>query len=313
MNVKITPSDEEPAIHETAMVDGEAVISPGAIVGPYSQIGAGCSVGIGSVLATHVVLGSDVRVGDRVLIASGAYVSNGVELSEGVSVGPNVVFVEGKLDGAATTVGPGASIGANASILSGVAIGMNVTVGAGSVVTREVPPFATVVGTPARIVGYQSSPEFKVTKHLRASEIESDDFPLSIGQATLSLQPRIDDIRGSLTFGEVPVQLPFAPVRYFLVYGVPTREVRGEHAHHKLHELVTCVHGECAVTVDDGYTRAEVVLDRPDVALHLPPKVWRCHYNYSRDAVLLSFCSEPYDGDDYIRSYAAFRHEVTGG
>ena len=118
--------------------------------------------------------------------------------------------------------------------------------------------------------------------------------------------PRVIDLRGSLTFGEVPTHLPFEPIRYFLISEVPSSEVRGEHAHRTLHQLLICVQGEVAVAIDDGSERGELVLDRPDVALHLPPLVWGRQYRYSSDAVLLVLASDVYDDADYIRTYDEF-------
>ena len=87
---------------------------------------------------------------------------------------------------------------------------------------------------------------------------------------------------------------------------ITQREVRGEHAHKRLHELLICLKGSCAVMVDDGTYRDEVVLDSPTTALHVPPGLWRVHYKYSPDAILLSLCSDPYDANDYIRDYNDF-------
>lgn len=85
--------------------------------------------------------------------------------------------------------------------------------------------------------------------------------------------PLINDLRGALTFGEVNTNLPFKPKPFFVVFNVPSREVRGEHAHHQLNEFLVCLRGSCAVAIDDGKHRDEVVLDTPTVGLHLPPNV----------------------------------------
>lgn len=68
--------------------------------------------------------------------------------------------------------------------------------------------------------------------------------------------------------------------------------------------------GECSVAVEDGSTSGEFTLDRPDVALHLPPMVWRTHYKYSPEAVLLVLASSQYEASDYIRDYSEFAREV---
>jgi hypothetical protein len=64
------------------------------------------------------------------------------------------------------------------------------------------------------------------------------------------------------------------------------------------------------VLIDDGKHRQDVRLDRPDVALYIPPMIWGTQYRYTRDAVLLVFASHPYDADDYIRTYDEFLEEV---
>jgi hypothetical protein len=64
--------------------------------------------------------------------------------------------------------------------------------------------------------------------------------------------------------------------------------------------------------VNDGTERAEIVLDRPDVSLHLPPMIWAAQFHYSRDAVLMVLCSHVYEADDYIRDYDEFERLTSG-
>lgn len=296
---------EPPRLHPTARIGANAIVGNGVSIGEHSE------------LAVNVVIGSSAAIGARASIGAGAFLAAGSIVGDGVVIGPNasVLGVEESQDPSApgarmTTVHDGASIGANASVIGGVTVGVNAVVGAGAVVTRDVPPFATVVGAPARIVGYRSSPSFTVRSQLRASSLADDEFPLTIGRAKLARLPLITDLRGSLSVGELPTDLPFPPQRYFVVFDAPSREVRGEHAHLTLEEYLICVHGECVVAVDDGTERGQVVLDRPDTALHLPPMVWSIQYDFSPDAVLLVLASDVYDPDDYIRSYEEFREAV---
>jgi hypothetical protein len=267
-------------------------IDPSAHVDPNAHVGPGCHVGPGSA------------------IASGAFLQGEVHLGAEVTVAPNAVFTSRSFaeDAASppTVVGDGVSVGANATVLAGVTIDRHAVVGAGAVVTHDVPAYAVVAGNPARIIGYASSPASSAPDQVVASTLSDDDLPLTIGAAELRRLPSVVDLRGALSHGEVPSELPFAPRRFFLVYDVPTREVRGEHAHKELDELLICVNGEIAIAVDDGEHRGELVLDRPDVALRLPPMVWSRQYRYSPDAVLLVLASDPYDADDYIREYSEF-------
>ena len=116
----------------------------------------------------------------------------------------------------------------------------------------------------------------------------------------------VSDPRGTLSAGEFDRDLPFVPRRYFLVYDVPGEHVRGEHAHRACHQFLLCVRGQIAVAAEDGRQREEIILDRPNLALHVPPMVWCAQYKYTPDAVLLVFASEHYDPADYIRDYGEF-------
>lgn len=114
------------------------------------------------------------------------------------------------------------------------------------------------------------------------------------------------DMRGSLSVGEFAEDLPFVPQRLFMVYDVPSQEVRGEHAHKKCHQFLICTRGSVRVLLDDGTNRREYTLDHPDQGIHVPPMVWGTQYKYSPDAMLLVLASHTYDNDDYIRDYTSF-------
>ena len=114
------------------------------------------------------------------------------------------------------------------------------------------------------------------------------------------------DLRGSLVAADFSSDLPFVPRRAFTVFDVPTKDVRGEHAHHKCEQFLLCLVGSVSCVVDNGQMRQEFRLDRPDIGLYMPPMTWGTQYNYSPDAVLLVFASHEYDGADYIRDYDEF-------
>jgi acetyltransferase-like isoleucine patch superfamily enzyme/dTDP-4-dehydrorhamnose 3,5-epimerase-like enzyme len=264
-------------------------------------IGPDCNI------CDQVFIENQVRIGARVTIKSGVQVWDGVELEDDVFVGPNATFTNDLFprskryqEATRTLVRQGASIGANATILAGVVIGRNAMVGAGAVVTKNVPPNAIVVGNPARIKGYVASTSKRRLAPTRAHEsLEGSQVP---GVRVYQL-PLVNDMRGNLSVAEVGAHLPFVPQRYFIVFDVPSEEVRGEHAHKTLHQFLVCVKGSCAVVVDDGIHREEIVLDQPNLGVHIPPLVWATQYKYSRDAVLLVLASDKYDPDDYIRDY----------
>jgi dTDP-4-dehydrorhamnose 3,5-epimerase-like enzyme len=118
--------------------------------------------------------------------------------------------------------------------------------------------------------------------------------------------PLVEDMRGDLSVGEFSRTIPFVPKRYFFVFNVPSREVRGEHAHIACEQFLICVNGSVSIVVDDGKTSEEFLLDSRNLGLHIPPMTWGVQYRYSPDAVLLVFASEFYDDQDYIRDYGEF-------
>lgn len=298
--------------HETAIVESPSV-GPGTRIWAFVHILPGAVIGAACNICDHTFLENDVRIGDRVTIKCGVQVWDGITLEDDVFVGPNATFSNdlfprsGKHPEryARTLVKRGASIGANATILPGLTIGEKSMVGAGAVVTSNVPPRAIVAGNPARIVGYDGAGS------LSAAAVSS--IPAEVGVSatrvagvTLQRLPHVHDLRGNLSFGEVASQIPFEVKRYFLVYSVASKEIRGEHAHRSLHQFLICVHGRCHVVADDGSNRQEFVLDSPTVGLHLPPMVWGIQYKYSEDAVMLVLASDRYDAGSYIRDYSEF-------
>ena len=128
----------------------------------------------------------------------------------------------------------------------------------------------------------------------------------SVRGVTLHRLPKVLDLRGNLTVGEFGRSVPFEARRYFMVFGVPNAEVRGEHAHRTCHQFLICARGSLSVVADDGASREEFHLDDPSIGIHLPPLTWGIQYKYSADAVLLVFASEFYDTQEYIRDYAEF-------
>lgn len=290
------------AIVESARVGKATRVWAFAHILPGAVIGEDCNI------CDHVFIENDVAIGDRVTIKSGVQLWDGVRLEDDVFVGPNATFTNdpsprSKRYPAEFTkiiVQKGASIGANATILPGVTIGQNAMVGAGAVVTRDVPPNAIVTGNPARIVNYVT--EHSQSKTLVSSSPAPRERMIIAGVSLIEL-PEITDLRGSLTFAEFPGLLPFTPHRLFLVYDVPGKDVRGEHAHKELHQFLICVKGECSVVVDNGSVRAEARLDRPTLGLHLPPMIWATQYKFTPDATLLALASDIYKAEDYIRNY----------
>ena len=299
--------------HPNAIVESNN-IGDGTRVWAFAHILPGAIIGNECNICDLTFIENDVVIGNRVTVKCGVQLWNGITIEDDVFIGPNATFTNDPFPRSKqwlekftrTVVKRNASIGANATILPGITIGQFAMVGAGAVVTKDVPPNAIVFGNPARIQGYvNTSDETWETKKI------SDDDKLwieEIGVKGVKLYhlPQIEDLRGKLSVAEELCGLPFLPKRYFLVYDVPSKEVRGEHAHLTCDQYLVCVKGKCSVVVDDGKRRAEILLDKPNLGLYVPAMVWAIEYKYSSDAVLMVLTSEVYDSSDYIRDYATF-------
>jgi acetyltransferase-like isoleucine patch superfamily enzyme len=294
------------AIVESSRIGARTRIWAFTHVLPGAVIGEDCNI------CDHVFVENDVVVGDRVTVKCGVQLWDGVRLEDDVFVGPNVTFTNDPFPRSRqrpaafspTTVRHGASIGANATLLCDLTIGPGAMVSAGAVVTRDVPANAIVAGNPAQIIGYVGTDVHELASTPSTTEgLE----PLAVGGVTVHRLPVVRDMRGSLAIAELGDQLPFVPKRFFVVHDVPSRHVRGEHAHRTLRQFLVCLKGELSLIVDDGARRQEVRLMRPDVGVYLPPMVWSVQYRFSPDAILLVLASDPYDPDDYVRDYDQFR------
>ena len=146
-------------IHALADVQATAIgagtrIWQFVIVLPGARIGDDCNI------CSHCLIENDVVIGDRVTVKSGVQLWDGLRVGDDVFIGPNVTFTNDKYPASgntsfkllSTSIEAGASIGGGATLLPGVLIGAGATVGAGAVVTKNVPPGATVVGNPARAI-----------------------------------------------------------------------------------------------------------------------------------------------------------------
>ncbi|MDP3674468.1 MAG: acyltransferase [Novosphingobium sp.] len=153
-------------IHPTAIVDDGAEIGDGTRVWHWVHVCAGARIGRDCSLGQNVYVGNRVSIGDNVKIQNNVSVYDDVTLEDDVFCGPSMVFtnvynpraaVSRKDEYRTTVIRQGATLGANCTIVCGVEIGRNAFIGAGSVVNRDVPAFALVVGVPARQVGWMSA------------------------------------------------------------------------------------------------------------------------------------------------------------
>ncbi|WP_412486416.1 acyltransferase [Shewanella chilikensis] len=151
--------------HETAIIDEGAVIGNDSRVWHWVHVCSGARIGKGVSLGQNVFVGNKVTIGDKCKIQNNVSVYDNVHLEEGVFCGPSMVFtnvynprsfIERKTEYRATLVKKGATLGANCTIICGVTIGEYSFVGAGAVINKNVPPFALMVGVPAKQIGWIS-------------------------------------------------------------------------------------------------------------------------------------------------------------
>lgn len=297
--------------HPHALVEATQ-IGTGTRIWAFAHVLSGARIGRDCNICDHVFIENRVVIGDRVTVKSGVQLWDGIELESDTFIGPNATFTNDRFprsrrwqqEVARTVVREGASVGANATILPGVTIGRHAMVGAGAVVMHDVPPNAIVIGNPAYIKGYVDA-KSDGADTIRGAEPGMADVsrPSRVRGVSVHRLPKMQDLRGSLCVTEVGQGLPFVPRRCFTVFDVPTREVRGAHAHRELWQALTCVHGDCALMVDDGRLREEIVLDSPQTLVVIEPMVWGVQFRFSPDAVLVVLASAEYDAADYIRDY----------
>ena len=151
-------------IHKSSYVDINVNIGKNSKIWHFSHIQEGSVIGKNCSLGQNVNVGNNVIIGNSVKIQNNVSVYEGVELEDYVFCGPSMVFTNIKLPrsefpqrGAEfydkTLVKKSASIGANATIICGVTIGEYALIGSGAVVTKDIPPYALVIGNPGRVIG----------------------------------------------------------------------------------------------------------------------------------------------------------------
>ena len=271
----------------------EVSADPGVVAPADFVLGAGCSVGAYAFIGPGCVAEDNVQIGARATVLAPEPTSD---------VAAQRLLVQS-----------GATIGAGAVVCGANVIGRGARIEPGAVVTSDVPPHAVVAGNPAHVTGYVSA----AAGGAPGRPIEMVHAPKEVGAVVLPNGvsvirfPEVIDLRGQLTFGEVDGQLPFAVDRFFLVYGVASQELRGEHAHRSCHQLIIATTGAVSVLTDNGSELIEVRIDEPTIGVHLPPMVWGVQFRHTADAVLMVLASDRYDADDYIRDYDEFIREVS--
>ncbi|MCE1164427.1 MAG: N-acetyltransferase [Bacteroidetes bacterium] len=154
-------------VNEHAVVDENVEIGEGTKIWHFAHVQSGSKIGKKCILGQNVNIGNNVTIGNFVKIQNNVSVYEGVELEDYVFCGPSMVFTNilnprskypqvGAEFYIKTLIKEGASLGANSTVVCGVTIGRFAFVGAGTVVTKDVPDFALVVGNPSRIKGWYS-------------------------------------------------------------------------------------------------------------------------------------------------------------
>lgn len=151
--------------HETAVIDDHVEIGKGTKIWHFSHIMSNCKLGENCNIGQNVVVSPGVELGSNCKVQNNVSIYTGVNCGDDVFLGPSMVFtnvvnprsaVNRRGEYSKTNVGKGASIGANATIVCGNDIGEYAFIGAGAVVTKYIPPYALVVGNPARQMGWMS-------------------------------------------------------------------------------------------------------------------------------------------------------------
>ena len=151
--------------HETAVIDDDCIIGEGTKIWHFSHIMSNCTIGKKCSIGQNVVVSPDVVLGNNVKVQNNVSIYTGVICEDDVFLGPSMVFTNVINPRSAiirrdefqkTLVKKGASIGANATIICGNTIGEYSLIGAGSVVTKEILPYALVVGNPSKQIGWVS-------------------------------------------------------------------------------------------------------------------------------------------------------------
>ena len=125
--------------------------------------------------------------------------------------------------------------------------------------------------------------------------------------------PQRGDERGWLVVAEGNKDVPFDIKRIFYIYGSEANVVRGQYANRKSEFVLVNIAGSCRVKTRNGMGDDRVFeLNRPNMGLYIPRMVWKDMYDFSPDSILLCIASEPYDPNEYVRSYEAFVQEMDG-
>lgn len=172
-------------VHESSYIDEGCSIGKGTKIWHFSHVLSGVKIGDNCIISQNVMIGPDVVVGNNCKIQNNVSLYKGIILEDDVFCGPSCVFtnvynprasVERKDEFLLTRVKKGATIGANATIVCGVSLGSYCFIGAGSVVTKNVPAFACVVGNPSHFIGWRCKCGEKLSEEFYCNRCKSKYF-----------------------------------------------------------------------------------------------------------------------------------------
>ena len=118
---------------------------------------------------------------------------------------------------------------------------------------------------------------------------------------------KVHSVNGNITVVENNKNMPFEVKRIYYLYDVPSGEERGGHAHFNLEQYIIAASGSFDVILDDGVNKRRIFLNRPNLALHVVPGLWRELDNFSSGSISMVLASHVYDENDYIREYNEFK------
>jgi len=112
---------------------------------------------------------------------------------------------------------------------------------------------------------------------------------------------------GNLVIGEALKNIPFPIKRFYAINDLFRREAqRGRHAHKKLEQVIFCLNGSFSLSLDDGRTKQQILMNSPYYGIRLGPKLWHVMSNFSKDCVILVVANNYFQESDYLRDYQKF-------
>ena len=302
-------------MHPQALCES-ATVGEGTSVWAFAHVLPGARIGRDCNICDHVFIENDVVVGDRVTVKCGVQLWDGLRVADDVFIGPNATFTNDKYprskqhqaECCRRWIERGASIGGGAMCCRASASARarwSAPAPSSRRTCRRARSCSAIPRTSsATSMRARSADERREIQPVRTGTRQSRDVSVPGSRCTRCSPPSI--CAAACRPVSSRQHVPFAPQRYFLVFDVPGKEVRGEHAH----RAVAPVPGLRTRLADGRRRRRQCTARRCGSTARArpahPAAVWAVQYKYSADAVLLVLASDPYDPADYIRDYDEF-------